>query len=245
MTGILAPEFFDEAWFQVQPHRYTPDETAAHVAGVLALLGLQPGQRVLDVPVGTGRVAVPLAEAGLDVTGVDLHAAPLSLARQAAAEAGVPIELHQRDMRDLPWEGRFDAVLNLWGSFGYFDDAGNLAFATAARRALNPGGQLLIEGPGAEGLFTSWAPRRWSRWGEVLVTEEASYEPATGVVTSVWTFVHQGRELVRTWRMRVYSAAELAGLLRAAGFSEVRFYGSWDGAALKIGSPRTIAVARV
>lgn len=239
----LSTDFFDEPWFELQRVRFTPEETESQVEGLISLLGLKPGQAVLDVPVGTGRIAVRLAQRGLDVTGVDLHEAVLADARAAALAAEVPLLLQRRDMRDLPWQGHFDAVLNLWGSFGYFGDEGDLAFAAAAARALKPGGRLLIEGPSAEVLFAHWQPRRWARWGEALVLEASVYEPKTGLVRSEWTIIRDGQQVVRHLQVRLYSGAELARLLREAGFRDLELYGGWDGRPYEVGASRMMAVA--
>jgi len=103
------------------------------------LLRLRRGMRVLDVPCGMGRIAIPLAEAGMAVTGIDLMPAYLRRARRLARTAGVGVRFMQGDMRDIDFHGEFDAVVNWFGSFGYFDEEGNLAFARRGRRTSGRG----------------------------------------------------------------------------------------------------------
>ena len=55
------------------------------------------------------------------------------------------MEYVQGDLRELPFDGRFDAVLNWFTSFGYFDDEGNRRVLEGFHRALRPGGTLLLE----------------------------------------------------------------------------------------------------
>src|SRR3954452_15685819 len=69
------------------------------------------GGPVLELGVGTGRIAVPIAAAGIEVIGVDLSAGMLEVARERAELAGVQIDLRQGDMRDPPVQGQFPLVL--------------------------------------------------------------------------------------------------------------------------------------
>jgi SAM-dependent methyltransferase len=66
-------------------------------------------------------------------------------ARRRARSEGLNVPFVRCDMRRLPFEGRFDAVVNWFTSFGYFDAAGNLAAARAAFASLRPGGRFLVE----------------------------------------------------------------------------------------------------
>ncbi|HEX3213864.1 MAG TPA: class I SAM-dependent methyltransferase, partial [Actinomycetota bacterium] len=121
------------------------ERTAAEVNGVVGQLGLAPGARLLDLCCGPGRHAVPLAQLGYRVTGLDLSR-PL-LARAAAAAAGQRVGLVAADMRRLPFaDGSFDAVLNLFNAFGYLEDEAQdeLVLAEVAR-VLAPGGRFLQE----------------------------------------------------------------------------------------------------
>src|SRR5690606_33690977 len=92
------------------------------VARLLDLLALPVGARVLDVPCGQGRHVHLLAEAGLDVTGLDYSAHLLKAARKRGTAR--TLRYVRGDMRTLPdeWSGRFDAVVNLFTSFGFFLD---------------------------------------------------------------------------------------------------------------------------
>jgi len=124
---------FSDAWFEIFAQ---PDDeiTAREVAFLLDVLPPPPAT-VLDVPCGFGRHAVALLGGGYDVTGVDLEQRAVAAARDAGATA---YELDMRSLPDLP--GTFDAVICMWASFGWFDDATNAAlFAQLADKTARNG----------------------------------------------------------------------------------------------------------
>jgi SAM-dependent methyltransferase len=106
------------------------------------------------------------------------HRNPLGHARSRDALQQVTWE--QRDMRDLPWPGRFDGAFCVGNSFGYLDDEGNVAFLRAVRAALRPGGRFVLETPMVlENLLNHLHPRPWWKAGDVYLLVENQYDPAT------------------------------------------------------------------
>jgi SAM-dependent methyltransferase len=109
---------------------------------LVARVGIQPGDAVLDVACGTGNVAIPAALAGGRVTGVDLTPEHFPAARAGAAEAGVAVEWVEGDAEALPFEDdRFDVVLS---SFGCMFAPRHATAAAELARVLRPGGRLGI-----------------------------------------------------------------------------------------------------
>jgi SAM-dependent methyltransferase len=98
------------------PGAGVPAEVAAELAW--RLLDLRPGMSVLDLACGDGKMANLLAARGCQVTGLDSSAVFLDRARADAAAAGVSAEYVAGDMRQVPWTGRFDRVLNWSTAFG-------------------------------------------------------------------------------------------------------------------------------
>jgi len=109
-------------------------------------LGLEPGQRVLDVGCGPGRHALALARRGMEVVGVDLSPDFVKLAREASAADDLPAEFEVLDVRDLAYDEEFDAAICLCqGAFGLMTaGAGDAAVIGGIARALRPGGRLAL-----------------------------------------------------------------------------------------------------
>jgi SAM-dependent methyltransferase len=195
------------------------EEDRHQVARLVALLGLPSGARVLDCPCGQGRHAHLLAEAGFDVDGVDLSAPLLAHAR--ARGAGRTLRYRRGDMRRLParWTGRFDAVLNLFTSFGFFDDPqDDVRVIAEFARVLAPGGVLVWHGGDRDGVMARFVARDWwTTTDGTLVAQERSFDPLTGFLTveSNWRGPHANED--RVHRIRLYTPSQLAELMRSSG----------------------------
>ena len=110
--------FFGEDYFEIYRDAFPAEHTAAQVDGIVALLGLDAGARVLDLACGHGRHAIPLAKRGFDVTGYDLSEVFLERARADAEAEGVTARWVRGDMRELPFDGELHAVINIFTASG-------------------------------------------------------------------------------------------------------------------------------
>jgi SAM-dependent methyltransferase len=120
--------------------------TAQEVAFLTEALGLQPGQRVLDVGCGPGRHAHALARQGIEVHGVDISPRFVELAQENAPEGAT---FERADARNLSFDSEFDAAVSLCqGAFGLSGPSEPLSSDTAVldgvARALRPGGRLAL-----------------------------------------------------------------------------------------------------
>jgi D-alanine-D-alanine ligase len=98
--------------------------TSAEVDAVVAVAGLRPEHRVLDLCCGQGRHALELARRGFTaVTGVDQSAHLIGLTRQRAQEAALAVQFRHEDARHPDAPHAYDRVLILGNSFGYFEAA--------------------------------------------------------------------------------------------------------------------------
>src|SRR3954451_14024213 len=112
--------YFDAQYLLEYEPLFSPERDRREVARLMDVLGLSSGARILDVPCGQGRHAHLLAEAGFDVDGRDYSRDLLAIARRRGT--GPRLRYVRGDRLALParWTGRFDAVVNLFTSFGFF-----------------------------------------------------------------------------------------------------------------------------
>ncbi len=194
---------------------FTTERARRETRRVIEVLGLPVGSRVLDAPCGQGRHAHLLAEAGCRVDGIDYSPQLLALAAKRAA--GPSLRYRREDMRKLPvrWTARFDGVVNLLTSFGFFDNPSDDARVIAEfARVLKPGGVLVWHGASRDGVMSRFLSRDWWETQDgVVVAQERAFDPLSGVLSIHSMFRRKsGRTTRREHRIRLYTATRLAEL---------------------------------
>lgn len=238
--------YFDTTFIDLYRGFLTPERTARELAGLREMLPLVPGAQILDLPCGWGRHSVALAEAGFRVTGMDLSETLLTSARKRAERAGVEVEWVRGDMREVPWASRFDAVLSLFSSLGYFlSDAEDLRVLRGAHQALKRGGHLVIETMHRDHVAGAFAEKDWWETDNgTLVWMEREFDAVEGI-SREWLRWRRGNQSGEKFHeLRIRNATEWDGLLRAAGFEPVEWYGDWELAPFLHTSEELIVVAR-
>lgn len=222
--------FFDAGYVAQLLEEKPPAQTRAEVEFVLRSLRLSPGARILDMPCGYGRHASALARRGFRVVAVDLSRAMIAEARRRFPE-GPRLRFARRDMRRITYRGEFDAVVNLYTSFGYFTPAQNEATLRRMARALRPGGRILID-HGDPGYDATLPGRLWYRSGSKrFILEERRFDRTTKITESTQLVVTTGRRFIvqRRLRFQAFSLPQWRGLLPRAGLRFLRAYSGYDG----------------
>jgi len=135
--------WFDSSHYHALYAHRSDAEAARFIDRLVEREGLAEGAAVLDLGCGAGRHARRLASHGFDVTGLDLSAESL---RRARPSESATLRFVRQDMRRPFGADRFDHILNLFTSFGYFEDvADHLAVVQNIAAALRPGGSVVID----------------------------------------------------------------------------------------------------
>jgi SAM-dependent methyltransferase len=225
---------FDDLYLRTYVHLADPELAPRESEGLVRLVGLEPGADVLDCPCGYGRHSIELARLGLHVVGADRSAVLLAEAKRRSGDGEWPHWIHA-DYRQLPFEdASFDCVANLFSSLGYWGDEGDRKALAEFRRVLRPGGTLLIETMHRDRLMAIYVPRHWHDFpdGSLLIEERTiDYERGTTGVRHELVEA-DGTRLAAHYELRVYTATELIGLVRDAGFDHVACNGDFDGTPL-------------
>jgi ubiquinone/menaquinone biosynthesis C-methylase UbiE len=238
--------YFDETFVDIYRDFLTPARTEREIQGLLEMVPLDAGAEVLDLACGWGRHSLELARAGFRVTGLDWSETLLARARKRAKAAGVTVDFVQGDMREVPWTGRFDAVLSMYSSLGYFlSDAEDLRVLRGAHRALKPGGVFVLESMHRDHILADFAERDW--WeteGGATVWVEREFDAVEGI-SREWTRWSRGGESGEKYHeLRIRSATEWDALLRQAGLVPIDWWGDWELAPFIHSSENLIAVCR-
>jgi SAM-dependent methyltransferase len=217
------------------------------VAGAISLLGLEPGAAILDLPCGEGRHSLELARLGYRVTAVDRTEAYLQTARERAAAEQLELEFVEADMREFVRPQAFDGAINLFTSFGYFEDpAEDRRVARNFHDSLKPGGKLVMELMGKEVLARVFLPRDWQE------LPDGSFYLQERKVAREWTWMENrwillrpdGKRIEYSVSHRIYDGAGLKALLLGVGFEAVEIYGGLAGEPYDTEARRLAVVAR-
>jgi SAM-dependent methyltransferase len=235
--------FFEGPYLRFFAPLLGPEPTRQQVEMLRQWLHLEPGMQVLDLGCGQGRHAVPMAASGVQVVGQDRSPHMLDLARRAADEAGATVDWRQADMRDVPDESRFDAVLSLFSAFGYFaEDEDNVAVLRAVARSLRPGGRFIIDLNNREAAILQGTRQRvWEPQDDgSVVLEERHFDLLSGRIhIRLIRIAGAEQETTDQW-LRLYTLPELVGLMRSVGLAATGVWGDWDGRDYGLDSPRLI-----
>ena len=238
--------YFDDRYLLEYEPLFDLAQDRREVARLIEILSLPVGARVLDCPCGQGRHAHLLAESGYDVDGVDYSAALLKRARERGT--GKQLRYTRADMRKLParWSGRFDAVVNLFTSFGFFaQPADDARVIREFARVLKPGGVLIWHGASRDGVAARFLARDWWRTRDgTMVAQQRHFDPLSGVLTVDTEWRGPGGHGERSHRIRLYTATRLAELCAAAGLIVEEAYDNWRSRSLRRTSGEMLLVAR-
>ena len=191
-----------------------------------ASLAVEAGSPVVELGVGTGRIAVPTALAGVRVIGVDRSAGMLQVCRDAAERAGVAdfLDLREGDLRHPPVTERVRLVTCPFRAYLHLtSDEDRLEALCAARRLLVPGGRLVFDifEPSDEDVQSTHA--RWLE-REPGIFERADWDVAARTLTLSLRSGHDASTMALAW----LSPPEWRTLLEQAGFRVEAHYGWFD-----------------
>jgi len=214
------------AWIYDPWSRSVVEDVAFYVAEARKAVGRTGGDQIVELGVGTGRIAIPVAQAGVPVIGVDSSAAMLEVCRNRAKETGVAalLDLRIGDLRDPPVEERVPLVACPFRAYLHMEsDADRRSALAAARRLLPPGGLLAFDvfTPSPDDIAETngrWIERERGIW------EHADWDEEERRLSLSVRDDERSSTMTLAW----ISAAEWRALLEESGFEIEACYGWFD-----------------
>ena len=231
----------EEFWLNYGPIMFDEQrwaESADVAERVLEIVGkTSDSPKILDAGCGPGRISVELALQDADVTGVDIIQPFLDAASEMAEDEGVSLKLLNADLRTLcsvhpEMKKNFDAVVNLYTSFGYCEtEEEDTLILKNIFESLKDGGVFIMEATSRESAIKYFTEGEWfERAGKTVLTE-FSVEGAWEGLKSKWILIDQktGERTEHCFVQRLYSASQLCRTLRDIGFKSTEVRGGFDG----------------
>ncbi|WP_017318305.1 class I SAM-dependent DNA methyltransferase [Mastigocladopsis repens] len=213
------------------------------------------GEPILELACGTGRISIPLAEQGFQVTGIDISQSMLDVAKQKSSQ----VEWLEADIRDFKLEKKFALII-----LPYFLLMGLLKLKDietcldCVRRHLQPGGTLIIDvmNPSRKFLLDLLllSQKRFldcifpnpEGKDNIVVTIERGYvvEQQILIEKLFYNIPGETEEVVDELKLRLYFPEELEMLLKYNGFTIERKFGDYDMTPFTSESPQQIVVCK-
>ncbi len=191
--------------------------------------GFKP-RRILDLNCGIGRHSIELGKRGIGVLGTDLSPYYIQIARKSAKSHRVAdkVRFKVADMRRIGAvlaRERFDGVINLFTSFGFYDDKTNAAILRQCCRLVRPKGFFALEIMNRDWIVRNFQPQGFSRYENLILLEDRAFDTKTSRTRTTWTYLVQKSEknfvLEKqvTIDSRLWSLHELICLFEETGWS--------------------------
>ena len=197
----------------------TDAQVARQVDFIEASLGLADGATVLDVGCGLGLHALELTRRGHLVVGLDLSLTMITRAAEAAQQSNLKINFLHADIREIEFEGTFDAVICMGTTFGFFDDEANVDVLSRLHQALKPGGRILLDVVNRDYVISSQPNLVWFEGDECVCMEESDFNYFNSRLVVKRTMMREdGQQSQADYSIRLYALHELGQLMQTNGF---------------------------
>ena len=232
--------WFNTPYYHILYKDRNHDEAAQFMRKLTQSLSLDPDAHILDLACGRGRHSVFLNKLGYRVTGVDLSENSIAFAKaqlQQAPSQATPSFPKLKDLdpsrihfevhnMTLPMDQTFDAVFNLFTSFGYFDDeADNLRTIKAIKANLKPGASAVIDFMNVDYVIKNLVTKNSKTEQEITFLQSRRYE--NGYIFKDIRFTDEGREFKFTERVRALKLEDFQAYFQEAGLQLVELYGNY------------------
>lgn len=241
-------EWFEE-WFNTEEYlsvyRHRNEDDAKNLFKlILDNIELKTGSKILDFACGAGRHSILFAKAGFDVTAVDISDNLLSVGRRNSEDLGLKINFIKSDLRTFSDQEKYNLVINLFTSFGYFEtDEENAMVLKIAYQHLFENGYFILDFFNVFYLRNNIIPISYDKIDDGIIKQTRVFEK--GRIIKKIMIAKRGLEKHYMESVRGYAKEELVSMLLESGFRIYNTFGDYDGKSFHaLNSPRIIIIAK-
>ncbi len=212
------------------------------------------GEPILELACGTGRLTIPIAEEGYDITGLDISKDMLEVGRKKAEEKGLSIDWIEGDMRDFELDKEFDLIFLPYNSINHLTELASIERLFESVRehlsedgrfvfdTFNPSLSILNRDPDMEFHVNTFEDPDDGK--TIDLSEKTEYRSKDQILKIKWIYRKEGYKEIREWENRMIFPKELDALLKYNGFSIEEKYGSFEKQPFEEGSKKQICICR-
>jgi cyclopropane fatty-acyl-phospholipid synthase-like methyltransferase len=244
----MTPEWFKE-WFDTDEYLYVyrnrnEEDAKKLVELIINNVELKPHDDILDLACGTGRHSILFAEKGYNVTAVDLSKNLLSIAQKTADQSHVKVNFIRSDLRQFSICTRFELVINLFTSFGYFEeDKENFKIINTAYNQLNNSGYFVLDFFNRRFIEKNLVAESVNNYSDKAVIQKRHIE---GNRVNKHIIIEKNNIRKEYYEsVRMFRKEELLNAISCAGFRIIKYFGDSDGNQFDLeNSSRIIIIAQ-
>lgn len=215
--------WFDSKYYHILYKNRDDDEARFFIQNLISFLKLPKGSKVLDLACGKGRHAAILAENGFKTMGVDLAANSIEEAKKIQL-TNLHFSVH--DMRE-PLNEKFNAVFNLFTSFGYFKDLNdNLKVIKSIESMLEPTGTAIIDFMNANKVINNLVPEETKKIEDITFEISRKYENQH-IIKKI-DFEAEGRTFHFEEKVQGLKKSDFEHLIQQSNLSIDAIFGDYD-----------------
>ncbi len=237
----------DEFWETMSSKIFSKDHwdrAPKEVEKIISLLEIAQDAYILDLCCGPGRHSLEFARRGYKILGVDRTLKYLEKARNQVKNEGLNAEFLQADMRNFCKPNTFDIILNLFTSFGYFENQeDDEKVLKNIYLSLKSGGKFLLDLVGKETLAPIFTEKSWVEEDGVLYLMDSKPIENWSKIRNRWIMIKNNIRKEFTFTHRLYSGSEIAKSLYKSGFKSVELIGDLNRNPYDNNARRLIAIA--
>ncbi|MBL1214058.1 MAG: class I SAM-dependent methyltransferase [Ignavibacteriae bacterium] len=227
MTEWFKEWFASEEYLNVYKHRDTGDAKSI-ISLILKNVSIPNKAKILDAACGAGRHAIALAQKGYKVTAFDLSEPLVNKAKTLSNELNLNINFFNADLRTVDFKERFSLILNLFTSFGYFEnDEENFRFLTDSKKWLLPKGYFILDYLNMNYIIENHVPQSVKAMENKKVIENRRFNKGR---IEKEIIIHNGSK-VETYNesVKLYSFNQIAEAAQNAGLTINKIFGDYKG----------------
>lgn len=226
-------KFWFEKWFNSQDyliiyqHRNFED-AKLEIDFILSNLNLNKNAKILDLACGSGRHSIYLAKKGFEVVSVDFSNVLLNTAIKNSNLLNLKIKFLKTDFRFLPLDEKFDLIINMFTSFGYFyKDEDNFLLFKKSYDLLNKGGYFVFDFFNKNHLLKNLVPLSERFFDNKKIIEKRYIRK--GRIEKIIEIIESGNKRKYIESVKLYSPTEIQEQLMKNDFEIINLFGDFKG----------------